>query len=279
MKIRLLIAGLLITLSLAAQDEPIDTTGTFAHARMDSLRRVKVMARQKRFDVGGGVQVNSFNGLGTSAGLLFSFKANAKNGKIAGLFNLSYNLNNHFGAISPVYDYNNYYNTYPRSKFESNVRYNFLKVGAAMQIPFFNRTNKKGFSLAAIVGLSYYNGMGSGQYTSFLDKPNAPSIDTSVSNHIYIRPSQKFGFDNHNLSMFSVDLGLSLNYTFDRYQVFADFSTLFYGVLGNTFTKSSDVPWMQWFGGYSGSNYSYNLNLGVRYCIYYPWQTTPPKHR
>lgn len=274
MKTPLLLLCLLIT-TIAFAQEPEDTTGQFAHARRDSLRLAKAMARKKHIDIGGGVQVNSFNGLGSSTGLLFSLKANSQTGRIAGLFNMSYNLNNHFGAISPVYDYNYYSQTYPRSKFESNVRYNFLKLSLAAQIPFFNRTNEKGFSLAAIVGASYYNGLGSGEYISFLDKANPPAIDSSL---LYIvRPSQEFDFDNHNLNMFSVDVGLSFNYTFDRYQLFADFSTLFYGQFGDTFTRSSDVPWMQWFGGASGSIFSYNLNIGVRYCMYYPWQTKPTK--
>jgi hypothetical protein len=269
MKIRLLLLCLLFTATAFAQ------TDSIAHAKKDSLRLAKAMARKKHIDIGGGVQVNSFNGLGSSTGLLFSLKANSQTGRIAGLFNMSYNLNNHFGAISPVYSYNNYNQTFPRSKFESNVRYNLLKLSLAAQIPFFNRTNKKGFSLAAIVGASYYNGMGSGEYISFLDKSNPPTIDSSL---LYmVRPSQEFDFDNNNLNMFSVDLGLSFNYTFERYQLFADFSTIFYSPRGDTFTRNSDVPWMAWFGGLSGSNFSYNLNIGLRYCLYYPWQAKPSK--
>jgi hypothetical protein len=267
MKIRLLLLCLLFTATAFAQ------TDSIAHAKKDSLRLAKAMVRKKHIDIGGGVQVNSFNGLGSSTGLLFSLKANSQTGRIAGLFNLSYNLNNHFGAVSPVYDYDT--QDYPQSKFESNVRYNILKLNAAMIIPFFNRTNEKGFSLAAIVGASYYNGLGSGEYVSFLDKANPPTIDSSL---LYmVRPSQEFDFDNHNLNMFSVDLGLSFNYTFERYQLFADFSTIFYGVLGDTFTRNSDRPYLAYFGGTSGSVFSYNLNIGLRYCLYYPWQTKPPK--
>jgi hypothetical protein len=269
MKIPLLLLTIFISTALSAQ------TDSIAFMRKDSIRQAKVTARQKRFDIGGGIQVNGFNRLGTSTGLLFSLKANSQTGRIAGLFNLSYNLNNNFKAISPAYNYDN--QGYPKSKFESNVRYNFLKLSAAMQIPFFNRTNKKGFSLAAIVGLSYYNGLGSGEYVSFLDRDNPPVVDTVVFNYTYIRPSQNFDFDNHNLNMFSIDLGLSLNYTFKQYQLFADFSTIFYGTLGDTFTRSSDVPYVQYFGGLPGSKFSFNINAGLRYCLYNPWQTKPPK--
>lgn len=267
MKIPLLLLTIFISTALSAQIDSI------AFMRKDSIRQAKVTARQKRFDIGGGIQVNGFNRLGTSTGLLFSLKANSQTGRIAGLFNLSYNLNNHFNALSFAYNYDN--QGYPKSKFYSNVRYNFLKLSAAMQIPFFNRTNKKGFSLAAIVGLSYYNGLGSGEYVSFLDRDNPATIDSTLLDDI--RPSQKFNFNNHNLQMVSLDLGLSFNYTYERYQLFADVSLLAVGSFGSTFDRNDDIPWSGWFGGSYPNYVSYNLNLGLRYCLYNPWQTKPPK--
>lgn len=267
MKIRLLIALLLTSLSLAAQ------TDSIAYMRKDSIRQAKVAARQKRFDIGGGVQVNSFSKLGASSGLLFSFKANAKNGRIAGLFNMSYNLNNNFNALSEA----NYYDTlnYPESKFYSNVRYNFLKVSAAMQVPFFNRTNKKGFSLAGILGLSYYNGLGSGEYVSFLDQENPPILSTP--NATNIRPSQKFDFNNYNLQMASIDIGLSFNYTYQRYQLFADGHALVLGIDKSTFLRSGDANPLISYP--NDGKLSYTINFGLRYCLYNPWDAKPPKSK
>jgi hypothetical protein len=151
------------------------------------------------------------------------------------------------------------------------VRYNFLKLSAAVMVPFFNRTNKKGFSLAGIAGISYCNGLGSGQYTSFLDKPNPPTIDNGIK--YLARPSQNFDFDNYNLQVFSMDLGLSFNYTLNRYQLFADLSTLIYQSYFSTFISNSEDPDVNLYN----SSFSFNLNLGIRYCIYYPWQVKPPK--
>lgn len=266
MKIRLLLLCLLFTATAFAQ------TDSIAHAKKDSLRLAKAMARKKHIDIGGGVQVNSFGSLGNSTGLLFSLKANSQTGRVAGLFSMSYNLNNNFGELSPVYHLNNYSDSFPQSKFESDVRYNFLKLSAAVQVPFLNRTNKKGFSMAGIAGLSYCNGLGSGQYTSFLDKQNPPTIDNGIM--YLVRPSQDFGFDNYNLEIFTMDLGLSFNYTMDRYQLFADFSSMLYQSYSSTFVRNTDddpntPP--------STSGFSFNLNLGIRYCLYYPWQAKPPK--
>lgn len=270
MKTPLLLLCLLIT-TIAFAQEPEDTTGQFAHARRDSLRLARAMARKKHIDIGGGVQVNGFNRLGNSTGLLFSLKANSQTGRVAGLFSMSYNLNNNFSTLSPVYDLNNYSDSFPSSKFESDVRYNFLKVSAAVQVPLFNRTNKKGFSMAGIAGLSYCNGMGSGQYTSFLDKPNPPTIDNGIM--YMVRPSQDFDFDNYNLQILTMDLGLSFNYTMDRYQLFADFSSMIYQSYFDTFLSNGEQPDMNLYT----SRFSFNLNIGLRYCLYYPWQAKPPK--
>lgn len=269
MKIRLLIALLLTSLSLAAQ------TDSIAYMRKDSIRQAKVAARQKRFDIGGGVQVNALRQMGVSSGLLFSFKANAKNGRIAGVFNASYNLNNNFDIRHFVYSD---YPTYPESKFYSTARYNFLKLSAAMQIPFFNRTNKKGFSLAGTLGVGYSNGLGSGEYVSFLDKENPPVINST--NQSYIRPSQKFDLNNYNFKYINLDLGISANYTYQRYQLFIDGSINLIndvsGELNTSLTAESDS-----FTDFKEDSpeLSYTINFGLRYCLYNPWDAKPPKRK
>ncbi|UPT65525.1 MAG: hypothetical protein M0D57_13350 [Sphingobacteriales bacterium JAD_PAG50586_3] len=94
--------------------------------------------------------MNGLRDMGVSSGLLFSLKANSQRGRIAGVLNLSYNLNNNFNIRHEMhYKYQNF----PESKFYSTARYNFLKINASMLVPFFNRTNKKGFSLSRYAGV------------------------------------------------------------------------------------------------------------------------------
>lgn len=137
-----------------------------------------------------------------------------------------------------------------------------------MQIPFFNRTNKKGFSVSGLLGLSYCNGLGSGQIESGFDKPGAPSYDSIVNYYGVNRPiySQKFSRDNYNLLLLSLDIGLSLSYTFKRYQVFADGSYLGVGIgygLDKNYGNPAVAPNL-----YKNSRLNLAFNLGVRYLLY-----------
>ncbi len=268
MKTRLLIALLLSSLSLTAQ------TDSIAYMRIDSIRQAKVAARQKRFDIGGGVQVNGVRDMGVSSGLLFSLKANSQNGRIAGVLNLSYNLNNNFNIRHEMhYKYPNF----PESKFYSTARYNFLKVNASMLVPFFNRTNKKGFSLAGMLGLSYCNGLGSGEYVSFMDKANPPIIDSAdLAN---VRPSQKFSMDNKNFAYLGLELGLSASYTYEHYQFFVDGMVNMFNDVSDVFNQSLTVTSDTDAGGVKSPVTSFTVNAGLRYCLYNPWQVKPPKRR
>lgn len=271
MKIRLLLVLLSATLTLSAQQDSIklttDTTGK-AYAWDFNTEPVG------RVDIGGGIQYSNITHMGSIyMGPSFSCKVNARYGRIGGLFSLSYQFGNSFNIRNEIYY--QYTNTYPASAFYSDARYNFAKVSAAMMVPFFNRTNKKGFALSGIFGLSYYNGLGSGRYISFLDKVNPPTIDPYDT--IFVRPSTKFNFKNHNLRMFSIDIMLSATYTFKRFQVFVDGG--FIGVVPLQGTLRTDSESMTaFFGGYNGNRtISFNINTGLRYCLYYPWQVKPPK--
>lgn len=280
MKIYLLLFCLLTASVALAQD---DTTGfaTAANNTAISPQQKPIENREKRFDIGGGVQVNSFGYMGTSAGPMFTARANSKYGRIAGVLTLSYNLNNNYDYYDP-----NYGNIamVTNDYFISHVRYNFLRVSLDMQVPLFNRTNKKGFSISWIFGISYCNGLGSGEYKSGLDKPGAPSAD-SLDNYWgyqFMEHTQKFSRNNHNMEFLNFDFGLSFSYTFKRYQIYTDINYLYIGdvsnggVLGHTFDKN-------YMNGARAQNVyprrNLSINLGVRYCLYQPWYAKPPKRR
>jgi len=168
-------------------------------------------------------------------------------------------------------------NPYPKSGYHSDIRYNFFKASVAMQVPFFNRTNKKGFGLSMLMGLSYYNGFGSGEYKSFADKPNAPPVDTNFVQQI--RPSHKFSFKSNNLALLSFDIGFSATYIFKRYQFFVDGYYMSVWTFNNSYDKGtlhskSDTD-NNFFG--TSPRYSFCINFGIRYCLYQPWQVKPPK--
>lgn len=229
--------------------------GFYAQADTIKKPRKPLEFRQKRFELGGALNVFSLAEVSYFVGPMVSFKANAKNGRIAGILNLSYNFGNSFNIVNV-----NYYQ-YPnldQSVFYSTARYNALKLSLAMQVPFINRSNKKGFGLSGILGASYLNGLGSGKYISFADKPNSPAVPG------YVRPSSKFTLnDRNNLVGFSIDLGLNLSYTIKRMQLFAD-------VLYNTVGISSLDSTSDSFGQFIGRSPRYPLtySLGARYCFY-----------
>jgi hypothetical protein len=230
-----------------------------------------------RFDIGLGAQLNSFGYMGTSAGPLLSIRANSKYGRIAGYLNLSYNLNNNYDYYHP--EYGNYAiatNEY----FISHIRYNFLKISLGMQVPLFNRTNKKGFSMSWIFGMSYCNGLGSGEYKSGFDKPGAPPTESLIDYGFYPPyHSYKFNATTNNMQYLNVDFGFNFSHTFkeSRFQVYTDAIIILtgYGAAGHTFHKNTDNP----ARAQNINPYSFCINAGIRYCLYNPWQTKPPKRR
>lgn len=278
---KLLLLLLFIPVLLNAQE---DTTG-LATAATDTIPLRKNSWKSDatintRFDIGLGAQLNSFGYMGTSAGPLLSIRANSKYGRIAGYLNLSYNLNNNYDYYHPEYGNfaiatNEYY--------ISHIRYNFLKISFGMQVPLFNRTNKKGFSISWLFGMSYCNGLGSGEYKVGLDKPGAP--DSLKDWYFYIpNQSQKFSINNYNMQAVSVDLGLSFTYTFpySHYQIFADGNFLYIGDLssggigGETFDKNYNNP-ARAQNIKPAQNFC--INVGLRYLPYNARQTKPPKRR
>lgn len=260
------------TLALQAQDTTKNITDTTATKKWELLNKKRTL------DIGGGIQYSDIMRMSNFyMGPSISCKVNSKYGRIAGLFNLSYQFGRKYYVFNDAVYYSGYKNTYPPTAFYSDAQYNFAKVSAAMMVPFFNRTNKKGFAISGIFGLSYYNGLGSGKYVSFLDKPNPPVINPNDMGYIY--SSTKFSFGNYNLSLISVDIMLSANYTFKRYQLFADGGLIAVAHLQKT--KRTDSESMAAFFGGMGrkDSPSYNINIGLRYCLYQPWQTKPPKRR
>ncbi|UPT65522.1 MAG: hypothetical protein M0D57_13335 [Sphingobacteriales bacterium JAD_PAG50586_3] len=224
------------------------------------------------------MQINQIDAMSGFCGPNFSFRANHKYGRFAGIFNLSYNFGNTFKAIN--YDW--FFNYLaPKHVYVSTIRYNFLKVGAAMQVPIINRTNKKGFCLSAIIGASYYNGLGSGEYINYLDRNPGKYFGSQW----HTGNSRNFSFSDHNLEMISIEAGLDFSYTFSRYQLFSNFSLLNCWSINDVYDEYS---WYQTNGTYTSKTessnkstydtprYSFCLNIGLRYCLYNPWQTTPP---
>jgi len=261
MKTTLLAALLLFTVLLHAQDtiKTISDTTNKRHWRSD-------VSWKTRFDIGLGAQLNSFAYLSTSAGPMMTIRANSKYGRIAGMLNVSYNFNNSYDYYEPVY--------WDIGEYKSHVRYNFLKISLAMQVPFFNRTNKKGFSMSALIGVSYLNGLGSGEFKSVFDENPVPYPPMgSVA-------TQKFSTKNYNLAGFSVDMGFTFAYTFpfSHYQVFAD--AVYFPVV-NFSSGNTDTIDKNYNNPASANNINryqdYCINIGVRFCLYQPWQAKPPK--
>lgn len=273
---KLLLLLLFIPALLNAQE---DTTGlaTAATDTTISPQQKPIESRQKRFDIGGGVQVNSFGYMGTSAGPMFTARANSKYGRIAGVLNVSYNLNNKYEYYFPYWS-----NNYPDFLI-SDIRYNFIKVSLAMQVPFFNRTNKKGFSMSGILGISYCNGLGSGEIKSGFDKPSAPSADSletyyGVGNPIY---SQDFTMEKYNMEAVSIDIGFSFAYTppYSHCQIFADALILPTVNINNKYEGTIDKNYWNDARASNINPYSFCINIGLRYLPYNAWQTKPPKRR
>lgn len=277
MKLSILAAFLLIAFIANAQDTTKVAKDTVENKNSTHGRFKKdITERQKRFEVGGGVQVNAIEAMSTFVGPSFSFKANSRYGRLAGIFNMSYNFGNTFNALhTSYYNYSNQGN--PKEKYLSDIRYNFLKVSAAMVVPFFNRSNKKGFGISGVMGISYYNGLGSGEYFSFMDKPNPPTLTAWELQ--YVRPTYKFTYKNNNLLMAGFDIGLSFTYTYQMLQFFADIFYMRTAILnrnGETGTINSKSDTGDNYLGFA-SSYSYSMHFGVRYCLYQPWQAKPPK--
>lgn len=279
MKTALLFACLLFSLAVSAQDT------TIIKRRNETIIIIKnknnpdsaVDKQRRSFDVGGGFQLNRLQAFSNFYGPFLCFRANERNGRLAGIVNLSYNIGSTFQALNYAwfFDYQK-----PKTLYLSDIRYNFLKVSAAMQVPFFNRTNKIGFSMSAVGGASYYNGMGSGQYLSYLDKPSGEYFGDKW----HTGPSRKFSFNTNNLELVSFDIGLNFSYTLQRYQVFADASYLYYipinhvyddmdNQINGTLTAETDNNGMSI---YNSPLNSICINIGLRYCLYTPWQKRPP---
>ncbi|UPT65524.1 MAG: hypothetical protein M0D57_13345 [Sphingobacteriales bacterium JAD_PAG50586_3] len=127
-----------------------------------------------------------------------------------------------------------------------------------------------------MLGLSYCNGLGSGEYVSFMDKANPPVIDTA--DLAFVRPSQKFSIDNRNFAYLGVELGLSASYTYERYQFFVDGMVNMFNDVSGEFNQSLTVTSDAYgAGGTKSPRVSFTINAGVRYCLYNPWQAKPPK--
>lgn len=263
MKQFLLFALLLLTASAFAQHDTIEPP------------RKPIEQRQKRFEVGGGVQVNALSDACYFTGPMFSFKANSKYGRIAGAINVSYGFGYTFHSIFNSWDM---YPNYPKTAFYNDIRYNMMKVNASMIVPFFNRTNKRGFGVSYLLSLSYYNSLGSGTYTSFLDKSNPPVLQPG--DYEYVRPSHKFSMQNRNSTFFAVETGLSFSYTHHYMQFFIDAATIVgleatTEMAGNGYVDSNSDSSTNFKG--NSPQYSLMLNVGMRYCLYQPWQVKPPK--
>lgn len=260
MKLPLLAALLLFNVLLHAQD-------TITHPKKT------IEQRQKRFDIGGGVQVTRLGYMEIGAGPLFSIKANSRYGRIAGLLNIAYNFQKPYNYYEPWY-------WGPDGKYTSHVKYNYVKISLAMYIPLVNRSNKKGFGLSALLGLSYYNGLGSGKFKSFSDELSPSAKDTldNIYQIDYI-PTQKFNFKNYNMEGVGFDIGLSFSYTFKKYQIFADALFNRVGYIGNGNNGTIDKNYNNPAHAKNINLYDYSFNVGMRYCLYQPWQAKPPKRK